>query len=193
MIDAHALEDIQTLTETLFDPDDIVEIRCIKGRQIAKRWAQAASLSEMACELDELNRRGYNIYYGPNPRKDRGKSGDDNVLLARCLFCDFDNVEPGDGCGRFEFVYTDILLAELPEPTLAVYSGHGVHAYWRLSKPLQDLNIWRTMQSQLNKRLKADPSIKNPERIMRLPGFKNVKRQPYPDCFVCWIFNNGYR
>ena len=86
----------------------------------------------------------------------------------------------------FEFVYTDIFMAGLPEPTIAIHSGHGIHVYWRLAEPLHDLDLWRSMQSQLNDRLDADKSIKNPERIMRMPGYMNTKEEPYQDCFICW-------
>ena len=183
------MNDIRTITNTLFEPGDIVELRCIRGKrpnaQIQQRWTTAEELPSIADELASLNKQGYNVYYGVNPLKAKGKSGDDNVLLARCLFCDFDDVEPGDGCGMFEFVHTDIFLAGLPEETMAVHSGHGIHVYWRLDEPIHDLNIWRAMQEKLNRRLGADPAIKNPERIMRLPGFMNTKELPFQDCFVC--------
>lgn len=173
------------LVSHIFEPEDIVELRCIRGRDVVKRWTTAADLPDMAEELHDLNQQGYNIYYGPNPRKESGKSGDDNVLLARCLFCDFDNLDPGDGCGRLEFVWTDIFMARLPEPTLAVHSGHGLHIYWRLDEPILDLNKWKVVQEKLNSRLGADKTIKNPERIMRMPGFLNTKKDPYQDCFIC--------
>jgi len=181
------MSDIQIIAQTLFEPGDIIELRFIlKGKPVLKRWTTAQDLPDMADELDALNRQGYNIYFGPNPRQATGTSGDENVKLARCLFCDFDGIDPGGGCGRFEFVYTDIFGAGLPEPTLAVHSGHGVHVYWRLDEPMYDMNLWRSMQSQINARLGADRTIKNPERIMRLPGFLNTKREPYQETFICW-------
>ncbi|HML73585.1 MAG TPA: DNA-primase RepB domain-containing protein [Anaerohalosphaeraceae bacterium] len=184
------MSDLQIITDTLFEPDDIVEIRCLrkldKGNDTEHYWASAKDLSSLADELAELNRQGFNIYYGVNPRKDFNFSGDRNVLLARCLFCDFDHLEPGDGCGRLEFVWNDIFFAGLPEPTLAVHSGHGLHVYWRLAEPILDLNVWKDTQNKLNARLGADKTIKNPERIMRLPGYLNTKKEPYQECFVCW-------
>lgn len=184
------MSDIETITTILFEPGDNVEVRCIKGKvpdvKIQKRWTLAKDLPSMSDELHELNRQGYNIYYGVNPRKSMNKSGDNNVLLARCLFADFDNVAAGDGLGIFEFVHTDIFLAGLPEETLAVYSGHGLHVYWRLEEPIHDLNVWRSLQIRLNAKLKADPAIKNFERFMRLPGYKNTKKEPYQDCFIVW-------
>lgn len=180
------LRDIQTIIRCLFEPDDIVELRCIRNQEVIQRWVYARELPAIAEKLTAWNQQGYNIYYGVNPRRDMGKSGDSNVLLARALFCDFDHIEPGDGCGRFELVYTDILLTGLPEPTLAVHSGHGLHCYWRLNKPMTDLVLWRKIQIGLNERVNADRNVKNPERVMRLPGFLNTKRKPFQECFICW-------
>lgn len=184
------MSDIQTITDALFEPGDIVELRFIKGKapnaQIRKQWAFAEDLPGMADKLNTLNRQDWNIYFGPNPRKERGVSGDNNVLMARCLFCDFDHIEAGDGCGLFEFVNSENFLRGLPEPTLAVNSGHGIHTYWRLTEPMTDMAAWKNMQERLNASLEADKTIKNPERIMRMPGFQNVKREPFVDCFICW-------
>lgn len=176
---------LQTYSQMLFEPDDIVELRLIKaGAKPIQRWITAKELPEQAETLAQLNRQGYNIYAGPNPRKAKGQSGDDNVLLARCLFCDFDGIEPGDGCGRWEFVLGRIIEAELPEPDMAVSSGHGIHTYWKLEEPLHDMDKWRQVQQRMNSVLNADSTIKNPERIMRLPGFLNVKEKPFQETFI---------
>ena len=48
---------------------------------------------------------------------------------------------------------------------------------------MPDLARWRNIQGALAEKLDSDKAIKNPERIMRLPGFKNVKNEPV-DCFI---------
>jgi hypothetical protein len=180
-------KDLRTFSAILYEPDDIVELRLLaKGKKTIQRWIEAKKLPQFHSFLLDYNQQGYNIHIAPNPRKEKGRSGDDNVLLARCLFCDFDNMQPGDGCGRLEFVLSDIFLTGFPEPTLAVHSGHGIHTYWRLHNPIYDLAVWRAMQSQLNDCLNADRTIRNPERLMRFPGFLNTKKNPYQECFVCW-------
>ncbi len=176
---------LQTYSQMLFEPDDIVELRLIKaGAKPIQRWITAKELPEQAAMLSRFNQNGYNIYAGPNPRREAGKSGDANVLLARCLFCDFDGIEPGDGCGRWEFVLGRIIEAKLPEPDMAICSGHGIHTYWKLEEPLHDMDKWRQVQQRINSVLNADTTIKNPERIMRLPGFLNVKEKPFQRTFV---------
>jgi hypothetical protein len=72
----------------------------------------------------------------------------------------------------------------LPEPTLVIVSGHGVHAYWRLVEVVNDLAEWSQLQRLLISALDSDKSIHNPERIMRLPGFLNVKREPHVACAI---------
>lgn len=168
----------------VFDSEDIVELRLIaKGKTTVRLWRQAKELSKLEPYLQQQNAAGYNIYIGVNPRKEFNLSGDDNVLLARFLFADFDGVEAGDGCGIWEFVSDKIYQADIEMPDMTVFSGHGIHCYWQLKEPLKDLNRWRKLQKGLSEKLDSDKAIKNPERLMRLAGFKNVKNKPI-DCFI---------
>lgn len=179
---------LEIYTQVVFEPDDVVELRYIKKVQsptVHKRWLVAAELPSAARELESINQDGFDIYAGPNPRTAKGLSGDANIKLARCLFCDFDHIEPGDGCGRIEFVSMTLFEAGLPEPNLYLNSGNGVHVYWRLTAPILDLAAWTQMQERLNARLEADPVIKNPERIMRLPGFINWKT-PQTESYIIY-------
>lgn len=185
------MSDLKTIGDFLFEPADVVELRAIRGKApnatIKKFWSLAKDLPRMEDELHILNGQGFNIYYGANPRKDFGLSGDKNVLLARCLFIDIDNREPGDGCGIWDSVYMDIFLYGLPEPTLGVFSGNGVHVYWRLNEPVTDLQLFTRKQKALIRRFDADKSVHNAERVMRLPGFKNTKDENNKkDCFIVW-------
>ena len=176
------MTDSRFIAENLFLPDDIIELRLIRGKsptaQIEKFWTPAKDLPTVEKDLYERNQQGFNIYYGPNPRKEFGKSGDSNVLLARCLFCDFDTLEDE------AIAAIDKNLSHFPEPSLLVHSGGGFHCYWRLTEPILDMNSWKAIQVKLNACLGADPVIKNPERIMRLPGFLNTKREPFVPCRI---------
>ena len=181
--------DLETYCQAVFEPEDIVELRLLGKGSPVKPWVIGSELPAMHVELQRYNQGGYNIYAGVNPRKAKGISGDEGVLLARCLFADFDDVPPGDGCSTSEFVLMRIDDADLPTPTLVISSGHGVYTYWRLSQPVEDLATWKQLQERLNFALESDRSIKNPERIMRLPGFLNVKEGPHTECFiVTWMF-----
>ena len=180
------MSDFPCYIDTVFDPNDIVELRLLgKGLPPVKRWHTAHELPGQQTDLLRLNARGYNVYVGPNPRKVAGKSGDENVLLARTLFCDFDKIPEMDGCAPWNEVSERIHEAGLAGPDLVLHSGHGLHTYWRLDEPLKDLGRWSEIQKNLIKALGSDPCIHNSERIMRMPGFQNVKDPNIPvDCRI---------
>lgn len=92
------------------------------------------------------------------------------------------HIQLGEGhCG---WSYLGWQAAGLPKPTLVLQSGHGIHAYWRLDKPLRDLKRWTALQKRLIAAVGSDPSIHDPPRIMRLPGFKNCKARPRVPCHI---------
>jgi hypothetical protein len=175
-------EQITRYMECVVEPDDIVEVRCIRtsgGKTEANRgWHLASSLALRVGPLAESNERGWNVYVGANPRPHKRATGDRCIQLARTLFADFDG-----GCSvdearrRWE-------AAGMPQPSLVIQSGHGIHVYWRLSEPLTDLCVWSQVQRLLIAALRSDASIHNPERMMRLPGFLNVKCEPHVPCSI---------
>lgn len=58
----------------------------------------------------------------------------------------------------------------LPEPSLQVDTGgKSVHTYWILSDPVSP-EAWKSVQSRLLEYADADRALKNPSRVMRLPG-----------------------
>ena len=175
-------EQLQQFVACVYEPGDWAEIRPLKGGNVEKYWSPAAELPDMAESIEARNLSGWNVYAGPNPRKDKGLSGDDNVLLCRCLFADFDHVQVNDGETSADVVLGKIEVVSFPLPTLVLNSGHGIHVYWRLAEPMKP-RAWRTMQKRLIRLLGSDKAIHNPERIMRLPGFKNHK-PPAADAFI---------
>ena len=169
----------------IFEPSDQVELRAIKTSGAKKIWSQAGDLHQLTSQLQAANKENFNIYFGPNPRKGHGMSGDESVDLCRCLFADFDNLHT-NGQPLSDIALARIADAGLPLPTATVHSGHGVHCYWRLLAPLEP-GFWCDTQQRLNATVKSDPSIKNPERLMRLPGFINVKSEPFVKCEIVSI------
>ena len=179
--------DLHYYSDIVFEAEDIVELRLLGKGSPIQIWELARDLPAIYGQLMRYNQQDYNIYVGVNPRRAKGISGDEGVLLTRCLFADFDDIQPSDGCGPSEFVLMRIEEANLPNPTLVICSGHGIHTYWRLSEPIKDMNKWKQLQERLITALQSDSSIKNPERIMRLPGFMNVKEKPHKECFIIYM------
>jgi hypothetical protein len=181
---------LEIYTNLIFSSDDIVEVRAIRGSKddVKKHWYYAKDLPAAYNELISLNEDGYNIYAGPNPRKGFNVSGDYNVIHSRLLFADFDGINPPPELSIGDFVKSKLRELGLPVPTLLINSGHGVHTYWVLDRPLTDLKIWKTLMQRLVSTLDSDRAVVNPERIMRLPGFKNLKKEPITE--VCIIESN---
>jgi hypothetical protein len=192
-----AVNDLQKYIDTIFEPLDIVEVRFIwpkdvpDGGNVHSIWFDAKDLPQHIAIMTNKNKHGWGVYVGVNPRKGKNLRGDKNVLLSRYLFCDFDDkdaavhgIYPGDGCSRSEFLYCLLSDKNLPNPDMVISSGHGLHCYWRLPEPMTDLVKWERLQQKIIDTLHSDNVIKNPERVMRLPGFINTKKKPYTDVFI---------
>lgn len=139
-------------------------------------WCRAGELHlpDHVAWMGKYNQDGWGVYVGINARKKSGGKKAELVLLARCLFADFDKGETIEGARR------NIRDSGLPEPTVLVNSGHGVHTYWRLATPITDLDQWQRRQKALIALLGSDASINDAPRVMRVPGFTNTKPPPAP-------------
>ena len=219
--------EVSTWASVLFEPADIVEVRCLPPKHITESlnryrfagystsrqngiypWIEARDLATLVRPLSQMNsskgvpslwemkakaptpdepaRRiivcPLSVFCSANPRRNPGNSTGKNVLLARSLFADFDRISVEGAAQRLE-------ASKLPQPTMVVSSGHGVHCYWRLTEPMHDLRLWTTYQKRLIRLLGSDASIHDPPRIMRLPGFLN-HNAPSAKTFICHTYPN---
>lgn len=187
---ADTRQQIADFVGCLFEPNDLVEIRncapkgqCIDGQRVGmNQWVRAAQLPDLSDDLLRENAK-WNIYVGVNPRRARGVRGvrqkdcsrdrpcgrcANCVAHAKLLFVDLEKIEPDKALQ----VWSGL---GLPSPTLVISSGHGVHIYLRLGHPI-DISVFRRFQRGLIQLFIGegiDPSIHDPPRIMRLPGFVN--------------------
>ncbi len=118
-----------------------------------------------------------NIYCSANPRSRTGGTSRSDVRLARCVYADLDKTSVDAAVRTWRGT-------GLPSPTMVVDSGHGAHLYWRLREPILDLAPWTAIQKLLIRALGSDPSIHDPARVMRLPGFLNHNGDPAPATIV---------
>jgi putative DNA primase/helicase len=91
--------------------------------------------------------------------------GDKDADITECIafFCEWDD-RPKD------WQLTAWQELGLPEPTIQVDTGgKSIHSYWVLSGPIPAVR-WRTTMARLLEYADADRSLKNPSRVMRLPG-----------------------
>ena len=167
-------EEIARYVACVFAPTDVVEVRQLPSGK--STWHQAGKLAEATESLVHDNQHGQHIYVGANPRRVQGGTKSKDVANASCLFVDFDGINAIEARGRWHNI-------GLPTPTITIASGHGVHAYWRLSEPVFDLDLWSKLQKRLIALLGSDAAIHDPARIMRLPGFTNHK-EPIAACQI---------
>ena len=99
-----------------------------------------------------------------------------DLTWAPVVWADFDNVE--DKAALVE----QLLRLRIP-PTHIVDSGGGIHAYWRLTHPMnvrdEEQAMWvREVVHGLAIELGADPTVHDLPRVLRLPGTFNSKHKP---------------
>ncbi len=168
----------------LFEPEDLIEIRCLHKDQIRTTegryepephmfYGTYTELRQRATELSRLNTMGYNIYFGANPRNPAARK---TAEKARCLFVDLDHTDADEA-----EAWLTVIMAEwhIPYPTVIMSSGNGIHYYWRMDSP-RPIADWHRFQKALIATFNlsgkiADPVIHDGPRIMRLPNFINHK------------------
>jgi putative DNA primase/helicase len=174
-----ATERCHQFLTAIFEPEDIIEFRPLPPPK--HKWGSLADLPQIVAWLERLNASKHNAYFGANPRKESGASDAAGVLLARCLFADF------DGGVLWEEALERIKAAGLPMPTAINHSGNGTHSWWRLSQPITDAGEWTRRQKQLAAAIGSDQVVTDWPRIMRLPGFINHKypHKPMAELIDC--------
>ncbi len=178
---ALALAEGGRFVRALFDPADHVLVHPIRdadwgaGPGGEKHWFTIADdeLDDALAWVWQRNNathRGQCAFFGANPRRGPGLTGNTNVPLARAYFADFDGV-------TLAAALNAIRGAGFPFPSIVVRSGGGVHAYWLLHDAVDDLAEWRHRQKWIAAALGSDGAVCDPQRLMRLPGFPNRKRK----------------
>jgi len=181
---------INTLFE-LVPETDVFNIRTIQdGHKPNDQFHTKQELLEIAHQYRSLNSKGGQILIGVNPRSPDNKypTKSKDVKYCPCLFADFDDV----GDLTWKDLHKAILDKKLPVPTLTINSGHGFHVYWKLNELLPPKE-WTSFQKRLNHNIRyADEKIKDPSRLMRLPGFMNTKKRLLVECIIIDVNNKSY-
>ena len=95
------------------------------------------------------------------------------LLSLRACYVDL------DGCTDLDAVLDALQDQRLPCPSVALFSGRGLHLYWLLEPvPAKALPVWQRVQDALIAALaslESDPSAKDCTRLLRLAGTRNSK------------------
>jgi KaiC/GvpD/RAD55 family RecA-like ATPase len=161
MMNAHAEEYIYALTGSPSTEISIQVFDDSKEKDISKARIYTGTLHEYAKILDEHNKNGCGIFAFVNELDGQGHS-EPNVKALRAAFVDCDTGPLGSMAVR---------------PSFMVHSVSGEHGYWLL-EPGEDIGKYRALQRSLAVKLGTDTNICNPNRVMRIPGFKHVKGEP---------------
>ena len=148
------------------------EIRCLGEEKTTVSQIFASDAVGEATDLAfRMNANKLNVYMTINPINIDAviKSGkgakDGDILRAHYSFADADDVQGFNGLNE---------LSGLIEPDIIVTTGtiphERRHAYWRLTEPCLNLQLWKERQKQIAVQFKTDKAVVNPSRIMRVAG-----------------------
>ena len=138
--------------------------------------------TQIHAELEQRNRKEVeNIHHAVLPRhrrpKKHGKNSDVSHYIALWIDVDFHGQETSI---RKLFNETiEELTAIGLAPSVVIESGRGLHAYWLLDKPYT-VEEARPMCAGLQKHFQISDAVHDPRRVLRLPGFLNLKEPKDP-------------
>lgn len=165
----------QEFLSAIFDDAGFINIREI-GQDVKDKFYKLADVGGYEPPQDR------NVYFGVYTRnKHEGKA--ENCTTTGALWLDFDDMTDAEA-------RENIKKADLPNPSMLVNSGHGVHAYWLLAKRAgnEALDLLKIMAIET----KADIRATDKARIMRLPGTTNWKEAPVPCEIIEADYNQRY-
>lgn len=180
------VEQLNIFADIVWAPGELVQVDPIKDKSVSRQWCTASKLPGLAEMLIKLNAAGYNIYAGIGARKVEAKtSKESNVSHCRVVFVDFDTDKMTFEGPLLVEILRRIENAGLPQATMIAQTGNGCHCYWRFNGPMTDMKAWLVVQERLTLTLGSDKGILSIPRIMRLPGFDNVKEPTNPKpCYL---------
>lgn len=144
-------------------------------------------------ELTRRNRtKVENIHPCVNPRfkrpKKRGRNSDVSHFTA--LFVDVDFKGARKAIERIFWEAVEEFTKAGLRPSIIINSGHGLHAYWLLEEPVEK-KLARACCAGVQDVFKIEDPINDPSRVLRLPGFYNLKDAKDPQ--LCYIVEASYK
>jgi hypothetical protein len=153
-------------------PVGYIELRCFNrnGGRPERLW-RPLPLGEVKTmtRLHDMNVDGFNIYHRMGVSLEK-RATKDAIWALPALWVDIDDKSP-EALKRLHDMYWP--------PSITVFSGGGWHGYWTFDEPLivtpENLGlIERTLQGMAFA-CGGDEKVKDVSRILRTPGFYNVK------------------
>ncbi len=128
-------------------------------------------------QLDHHNRSQVeNIHHGVNPRsrkpRKHGTNADVSHYVAAWVDVDFHGQETAIRKQFFDILKD--METKGAFPSIIIESGRGLHAYWLFDKPYTTAQA-RPICAGIQDYFKISDPVHDPRRILRMPGFLNLK------------------
>ena len=189
-----ARRQLLALFNTGFGAGEWLELRCLDCRVTPARPGRREYFRSVTACVDAAMtyRDSWDVFFGVGLRRcpvatkiadcPHRQRGADHISALTAAWGDFDVVsadEPTKPYASMEDA-VDTLTTSVPQPTILVGSGTGVHAYWRLPEPTFELSRVEAVNRGIRDRLRGDNAI-DAARILRIAGTFNYKHgQPLP-------------
>jgi hypothetical protein len=187
--------EIQRTIELLFREffkkhEGLIELRFISktsGTPISKFYQFSDINEDVIKDVQKLN-INYHVFFGINPRPLDRKKKQEDIKNIVCLWVDLDGK---DFKGGKEEALNKIKRFS-PAPNIIVDSGNGYHSYWVLKEPIINIDDkgrleFKRILSGIISKLNADSHAVNLDRVMRLPGTFNIKKEEPLECQIIKI------
>lgn len=155
-----------------------VHVCCIKTGEPPNGRYFGADVEAATQYVVERNQAGFNCYFTFNiPTPDCGvKPSKKQITALRGVHVDIDPPKGGT------LNKAEVCAALEPHtPNLVVDSGNGIHAYWLFPEPIEatpeNVEAVEAVNRALIAKFNGDKAASNVDRIMRIPGTVNWKRE----------------
>ena len=146
------------------------------------------AISPIEINSDEYKNKK-DIYYTPNTFNSPIKREREYLWQLHRFYIDIDHKAGTEPIDPFEVVGAVEQLVEekkIPQPTEYINSGRGIHIYWDINNcHIMLLDLWEKIENHLFniikelersiKNISVDSRVKDPTRLLRLPGSINSK------------------
>ena len=135
---------------------------------------------------------GCGVYFAPNAFDGRRRL--ERLLQIRAAYLDIDVAKERDGLPtaaideRKERALIDLLSAEI-RPHAVIETKNGLQPLWLVRPERIDraVHLFRAAMAALLRRFGGDPAVKDPTRVLRLPGYVHLKTPTEPfRCRLVW-------
>lgn len=175
-----AFQSYQEYMDVMFEPADVVALAFINPSGVVQHSFVEASKTNTREFFDALTKlnENFNIYAAMNPFRPemvgqtKGRTKD-NVAEVKRLYVDADE----DGAQAVENILNS---GEVPQPTVVLESSPGkFQLIWNVDGFTRETA--EPLMSAMAAQFHTDPAVADTARVLRIPGFRNLKYSDAPE------------